>query len=298
MPSPTAPPTFRTRTDVLFASRAPVAVVLRRGPRTHFQLVLWDTRRDVFTPGQWIKGLVKLMDLSPGGDKLIYWAAQYHSSARWLRPRETDAELGPYDPLTSTKHVMRRMQARHPKRKLPRYLTGVAPGLPAAREVQGVWTAVSTPPYFSALAIWPSIGHWTGGGFFATEKRIVLFEGDCGLTPIENVRIPSTIRVSPWDAVTALLPPPPTLAHNPLRQPTEQQIEIELALKDAGARFVDWVHVAAGGDILFACDGCIHRHPGVPARIGPDILRGARRLIDLSANRFELIRAPNAAMRW
>lgn len=56
---------------MLFASRAPVAVILRRGPRTHWQLILWDTRRDTFTPGQWMKGLVKLMGLSPSGDKLI-----------------------------------------------------------------------------------------------------------------------------------------------------------------------------------------------------------------------------------
>lgn len=291
-------PPFRTRTDVLFASRAPVAVVLRRGPRTHWQLLLWDTRRDQFTPGQWMKGLVRLMDLSPRADKLIYWAAQYHASARWLRQREAGSAPGPFDPATPPRRVLARMQARSPRRKLPRYLAVASPGRTHPREIEGVWTAVSTPPYFTALAIWPSFGHWTGGGFFASDKRIVLFEGECGLTPIAHSPIPSTVKISPWDAVTALLPPPPTLAHSPLRQPTGQQIEIELALKQGGARFVDWVHVTDGGDVLFACDGCIYRHDGLPRAIGPDMRRNARRLIDLSGNRFELIRAPNAALRW
>jgi len=51
-PGPTTAPAFRTRTDVLFASRAAVAVVLRRGPKTHWQLLLWNTAADTFTPGQ------------------------------------------------------------------------------------------------------------------------------------------------------------------------------------------------------------------------------------------------------
>lgn len=293
-----APPPFRTRTDVLFATRAPLAVVLRRGPRTHWQLMLWNTRRDIFTPGQWLKGLVRLMDLSPRGDKLIYWAAQYHPRASWQRRRDSGTSTDGYEPLVADHRVIQRQMKRYRNRKLPRYLSGQPPGRPAARPVMGAWTAVSTPPYFSALAIWPTIGHWTGGGFFKSDNRIVLYEGDCGLTPIENARIPVTTMVSPWNAARALLPPPTTLAINPGREPTERKLEIKYALEAAGARYVDWTHVEAGGDILFACDGSIYRHPPIIGPIDAEVLQGAKRLIDLAPARFELVRAPNAAMRW
>ena len=65
---------YRTRTSVLFAARAPKAVILRRGPRVHYQLILWNTARDTFEPGQWMRGNVRLADLSPSGDKLLYFA--------------------------------------------------------------------------------------------------------------------------------------------------------------------------------------------------------------------------------
>ena len=247
-----------------------------------------------------MKGLVRLMDLSPRGDKLIYWAAQYHSSARWMRPHQTnsDVEFGAYDPLTATGSDLRRRAKRHPKRKIPRYLAGPPVDGAAPRRVMGTWTAISTPPCFSALAIWPAIGHWTGGGFFASDDHIVLYESDCGLTPIANTPIPSKLRISPWDRLRAQLPPPLTLAHNPLRQLTDQQVEIELAIKSAGARFVDWTCVTPHRGILFACDGSIFRHRGTPGEITPAILRNATRLFDLSMARFTLIKAPNAAMRW
>ena len=37
------------------------------------------------------------------------------------------------------------------------------PQEPPPRAERGSWTAISKPPYFSALAIWPSLGRWTGG---------------------------------------------------------------------------------------------------------------------------------------
>jgi hypothetical protein len=36
------------------------------------------------------------------------------------------------------------------------------------------WTAVSKPPYFSALALWPKGDAWGGGGLFASERRLEL----------------------------------------------------------------------------------------------------------------------------
>lgn len=294
---PAAPATYRTRTEVLFAASAPVGVVLRRGPRTHWQLLHWNTHSDTFTAGQWMKGLVKICDLSPDGEKLIYWAAQYHSSARWQRPQGHQPGLGPFDPIVSTKNVLRRMQARHPKRKLPRYLTGMPPGRSPPRDNQGVWTAVSTPPYFSALAIWPCFGHWTGGGFFAGPREIILYEPDCGLTPIQNAPLPSTLTISPWSRIKDV-DIRPAIARNPSRNPSHRHEDIAIALHLAGCRFVDWSEVTPAGDLLFACDGSIWRHPAWDGSLTPSILGNARKLIDLSASSFELVRAPDAAMRW
>ena len=74
----TTPSPYRTRLQVLFAAEARKAVILRRGPRTHYCLINWDLETDTFTEGQWMKGNIKLCDLSPTGDKLIYWARQEH----------------------------------------------------------------------------------------------------------------------------------------------------------------------------------------------------------------------------
>jgi hypothetical protein len=43
---------YRTRTSVLFAADAPKAVILRRGPRTHYHLIAWDTATDTSEPGE------------------------------------------------------------------------------------------------------------------------------------------------------------------------------------------------------------------------------------------------------
>jgi len=36
------------------------------------------------------------------------------------------------------------------------------------------WTAVSKPPYLTALALWPNLGTWGGGGLFETESTLLL----------------------------------------------------------------------------------------------------------------------------
>src|SRR6187401_1906577 len=36
------------------------------------------------------------------------------------------------------------------------------------------WTAVSRPPYFTALALWPKGDAWGGGGLFSSENELLL----------------------------------------------------------------------------------------------------------------------------
>lgn len=38
----------------------------------------------------------------------------------------------------------------------------------------GTWTAISKPPYLTALALWPKGDTWGGGGFFDSEKKLIL----------------------------------------------------------------------------------------------------------------------------
>jgi len=107
---------YRTRLSVLFAADAPKAVILRRGPRTHFRLVAWDLRKDSFTPGQWMKGVIKLWDLSPKGSKLLYWAMQHRA-----RYREPVANAAPYEPLDFFYRGGAIAKGRG-RRKVPRYM--------------------------------------------------------------------------------------------------------------------------------------------------------------------------------
>ena len=63
----------------MIASRAPVAVILRRGPSKWVEAIRWDIRTDTFERGEWFCGCIheERSDLSPNGELLVYLAAQY-----------------------------------------------------------------------------------------------------------------------------------------------------------------------------------------------------------------------------
>jgi hypothetical protein len=70
--------------------------------------------------------------------------------------------------------------------------------------VGGAWTAISRPPYFTALALWRNLGTWYGGGVFKTN-RDVLLDVTCNLDPHEKFR-PRGLRFArcpadsaPWE---------------------------------------------------------------------------------------------------
>ena len=43
---------------VILAQREHAAVILRRGPSAWYHVIQWDTRRDSFVHGAWIKGRI------------------------------------------------------------------------------------------------------------------------------------------------------------------------------------------------------------------------------------------------
>ena len=70
-----------TRIYAILARKAPIAVVFRRGPSRQVLTVAWDTNSHEFRMGQWFKGRIyeHRCDLSPSGEKLIYFAAKHRA---------------------------------------------------------------------------------------------------------------------------------------------------------------------------------------------------------------------------
>ena len=61
-------------------------------------------------------------------------------------------------------------------------------------EVGETWTAVSRPPYLTALALWPKGDSWEGGGRFESANELRL-NHSCGVEPLEPVD--RRLRVTP-----------------------------------------------------------------------------------------------------
>lgn len=57
------------------------------------------------------------------------------------------------------------------------------------------WTAVSRPPYLTALALWPKGDCWGGGGRFQRRHDLLINHRDDKLTLGNGFRLPSRVRV-------------------------------------------------------------------------------------------------------
>lgn len=127
------------RIDGILAREAPVAVIFRRGPSKQTQLLTWNLETDEVTPGQWIKAMVytRRCDISPDGKHLIAAFTDYSS-----RRKNAVEQFG-------LKYEF------------------MADG----------WTAISKPPYFTALALWFTGGAWNGGGRWE-DRRLLKVNND------------------------------------------------------------------------------------------------------------------------
>lgn len=63
----------------------------------------------------------------------------------------------------------------------------------------GSWTAVSRPPYFTALALWPKGGTFGGGGVFSSKTEILL-----DYQPWERMEVPEGYSVPKWLGIERL----------------------------------------------------------------------------------------------
>ena len=138
------------------AREADVGLVFRRGPARWVRAIRWDTQRDTFEPGQWFHGRIyeERCDLSPDGELLVYFAYKGHRAGR-----VTDEGKRPH-----------------------------------LEDYRDSWTAVSRPPWLTALALWPKGDTWMGGGVFTERRELLLFH------PYENrshgAHRPTQLRVA------------------------------------------------------------------------------------------------------
>ncbi len=60
------------------------------------------------------------------------------------------------------------------------------------------WTAVSRPPYLTALALWPKGDAWGGGGLFHSAMRLGLNHRAEQIRLAPDMRVPSRFAVAPY----------------------------------------------------------------------------------------------------
>lgn len=57
------------------------------------------------------------------------------------------------------------------------------------------WTAVSRPPYLTALALWPKGDCWGGGGRFEARHHVLLNHGNDAMSLGRGFRLPASVRL-------------------------------------------------------------------------------------------------------
>lgn len=81
------------------------------------------------------------------------------------------------------------------------------------------FTAVSRPPYFTALALWPWGSTWGGGGYFDDEKTLVL--ASRFIPEPHPKHLPQKLRVLPHTGVLNRKSVPPKSMLHQTAQPSE-----------------------------------------------------------------------------
>ena len=290
-------PKSQVRLYCLLARKSPLAVVFRRGPTRQVQLLLWHRDTDEFREGQWFKGRIyeRRCDLSPSGQRLIYFAAN---------------------------------------QKKPFFS----------------WTAVSRPPFLTAVALWPKGDAWGGGGLFGGENEIRLNHREGETTMADGFSLPRTVRVEPlgfgsgWGEDSPIEdtrlkrdgwikaaegeqsshgirqrlaweinPPLIWSKRNP-----GKKYELQMHIKGIGQRngpwyvidyvltkdqvavakldATDWADWDRNGDLLFGKGGRLYR---VSCRSkGTLDVSNAEELIDLRGNKFTNLASPIEAKQW
>jgi hypothetical protein len=164
------------RLHVILARKAPVGVIFRRGSSKWVHIVQWNTDSDTFEYGQWFHGQMypRRSDLSPNGKLLVYFCA------KWSKRRIEEAELMlDKERAGDLTHDLRLLLKRKPK---------------VRTEYTYAWTAVSKPPYLTALGLWPKGDCWHGGGLFKSNRVLWLNHKPLVAIPHKD-HLPVALRV-------------------------------------------------------------------------------------------------------
>ena len=296
------PPRWRPHTPrcaIAIARDAPIAVMLRRGPRDHWHLMCWDLRANRVEHGQWLKGHVDLFDVSPDGRYILTFVRQYHLTARPVGSPGGRA-FGPADPDASVADIYdacperRRRSPRKGERRrgLPRYMGGGAEPPPPV-EPSLSWTAIGRPPYFTALALWPAFGTWTGGAVFAPDGTVLLNERRWAMRPRVNADRPPPMRVERIEASRTGWPAPAALGPASLDREASERALARLAEGDGET---EWAGALPDGSLIHATGGVVYRVP--QWRDAPTLRGDEDAVLDLRPLRFRLVPPTLDAKRW
>lgn len=267
----------------LLARKAPVGVLLRRGPSDWVRLIRWNTRTDRIQRGQWLHAHVyaRRCDLSPDGSLLIYFC------------RDGRTKVGNY-------------------------------------------TAISRPPWFTALALWPQGHTWRGGGLFLDDTTVFLHSvgtieplpdkrprglrvvheqpyGRPGNSEDLGVYYPRLIRDG-WKCVESRRVTRERTMHTRMRKHPDAHYRLikrvycgtdhaegagcywdEYAIEAAGHSAIagaDWADFDQRGRLVFTRDGCLWE-----AMIKGGSLQ-ERLIADFNTEEPQAIAAPASARRW
>ena len=187
------PEPVSARLHVILAREAPKAVIFRRGPSGQVCTFGWDLETDTFTMAQWMKGRVYeyRSDLSPDGEFMIYFAADYRRPDTILKYTEKLREdtFGPrpekYDEYNKQMQEIRRDH----EDEIERFAATPEASSPS-------WTAISRAPYLKALGLWFNGTAWNGGGLFLNNKKVWLNAPSSRVATLRRARFELDFDVS------------------------------------------------------------------------------------------------------
>ena len=147
-----------------------------------------------------------------------------------------------------------------------------------ARKGTQTFTAVSRPPYFTALAFWEYASPWTGGGFFSANEVTDVWSY-FATNGRRSVPIYGAARRAPeanhgWcttDDGTVQKPNPVRLRLRLERTPTGKDRQSYRVAEQSGAPgapartyelgMLDWADCSHDGELILGTGGCLYRQP-------------------------------------
>lgn len=293
--------TPRSRISVLFAAEAPNAILLLRRGKDHHHFIKWDVENNTFIHGQWMRGGIVLCDLTPDGDKILYFATQYHKPLQQVSLPATNPLFSGGSLKEIYAYGLKHQKKKRPNRKIPTYMGGAkSPGNTVPKPSSQTWTALSKSPYFTALAFWPADGTWTGGGVFNGSHGVDLFEDEHSLVPHNKQILPKYFETRSIGAHSGGIPVEMVkrCAIAPSDTMTDKLLELSSQLEKQGLARCDWVFEYGRDKLLFSGEGRLFSLNGWSQCKAGQLLETADLVADFSKLEFEELRAPDNMQSW